>query len=75
MRTIDIMYPLLFTTATGALVTILWFVAGKLLERMGCLHIKQWMKSLIVLQLNLFVILLTIRKTKKMIYCLNNVSL
>lgn len=35
----DIMYLLLFTTATGALVTILWLVVGEILERMGFLHI------------------------------------
>ena len=48
MRTIDIMYPLLFTTATGALVTILWFVAGKLLERMGFLHITYRLLKLLM---------------------------
>ena len=48
MRTIDIMYPLLFTTATGALVTILWFVAGRILERMGFLHITYRLLKLLM---------------------------
>ena len=37
---INILYAILLTSITGAIFTVLFVVAGRVLERMGFLHIR-----------------------------------